>query len=302
MPEHWKSTVSLPSLWEKPHTNQDQPKYWCKHCSIYVKDTPVERKQHENTGKHQGNLKRFLQGIQKDHQRTERDKDRAKAEIDRLNRVTGASSSTSSQPSTNSVINKRSKPNATPLSAADQKRQWTQLAEMGIAVPQHARADMAMAGDWQTVSTREVRETVTEEDTKLNIGVRKRRLEDDDDIDGTPEIGVREAWGAATRSYPTTTDTAQDLNALLEVPVIKRQTPANEAIQQQQIESGSSDSEPIVKAEDSLDGEKQFQTSGEAPNISPDAEQKAETQPKAPAMEPEASEVPVFRKRKTKKS
>jgi len=154
MSDYWKSTVH-PTFYIRLLTVYadlvTQPKYWCKHCSAYVKDTPFERKQHENTGKHQGNLKRFLQGIQRDHAKNEREKDKAKAEVERLNRIAGVSSSStaplgatqSSRPSTSS---------SAPLSAADQKRQWAQLAEMGIAIPQSARIDTVMPGDWQVSS------------------------------------------------------------------------------------------------------------------------------------------------------
>ena len=51
MSEYWKST----------------PKYWCKHCGIYVRDTKLERTNHEATGKHQGALKRFLRDLHRGH-------------------------------------------------------------------------------------------------------------------------------------------------------------------------------------------------------------------------------------------
>src|SRR5256885_11873454 len=94
MSEYWKSTVR-----RNPATpldlltefNNGQPKYWCKHCSTYVKDTKFERAQHEATGKHQGNLRRFLKSIQDGHERGEREKQRARAEVERLNKVVAGS-------------------------------------------------------------------------------------------------------------------------------------------------------------------------------------------------------------------
>ena len=68
---------------------------------------------------------------------------------------------------------------------ADRKRQLAQLAEMGVAVPEDFRREMAMAGDWQTTSERLVYDNdfVKKEDGDdvkadgLNIGVRKRKFE-----------------------------------------------------------------------------------------------------------------------------
>lgn len=188
-----------------------------------MKDTLFERKQHENTGKHQGNLKRFLQGIQKDHAKNEREKEKAKAEIERLNRVTGEGTS-STRPSSSALpLSKTSKSTSTSLSAADQKRQWTQLAEMGIAVPEHARAKMAMVGDWQTVS-RKVVETQSNEqvDEKLNVGIRKRKLEDDEEQAEAPGPASRKGWGSTTKIYPGSQNMSEDLDSLLAGTIFKK--------------------------------------------------------------------------------
>lgn len=281
-----------------------QPKYWCKHCTIYVKDTPFERKQHENTGKHQGNLKRFLQGIQKDHQRSERDKDRAKAEVDRLNRITGSGTSTSSQQTPGPVVPKASKPGSSNLTGADQKRQWAQLAEMGIAVPEHARAEMAQAGDWQTVSIRKIAEEAIDEDNKLNIGVRKRRFEENEDDDERTEPVARKGWGSAMRTYPTAANTDQDLDVLLEAPVFKKRirgsdAPVNQTEAEASVDTSTSTSEPTIKTEDPLaTSTDQLATSVVAKS---EQQQEPETHQLPLASDTDTAQVPVFRKRKTKK-
>lgn len=212
MSEHWKST----------------PKYWCKHCSIYVKDTPFERKQHESTGKHQGNLKRFLSGIQKNHAKNEREKDQAKAEVDRLNRIAGASSTdpSTSSPSVQPLTTPASKKSSTTaLSVADQKRQWAQLAELGIAVPDSARADLAVPGNWQTLSRKLVSEPVDVVDDKLNIGVRKRKFEGQEEEEEAGEVVVRRGWGSTTKTYPGSTSTSEGLDSLLASSLFKKKKP-----------------------------------------------------------------------------
>ena len=57
MSEYWKST----------------PKYWCKHCSVYVRDTKLERTNHEATGRHQGAIKRSLRDLHRNAEQQERE-------------------------------------------------------------------------------------------------------------------------------------------------------------------------------------------------------------------------------------
>ncbi|RMZ80392.1 hypothetical protein DV738_g2811, partial [Chaetothyriales sp. CBS 135597] len=181
MSEYWKST----------------PKYWCKHCSTYVRDTPFERRQHESTAKHQGKLKHFLRDIQNNHERSEREKEKAKAEVERLNRITGTGvappSLASAKPSTRTPT--ASKEKGGQRTVDDQKRQWQQLADMGIKVPDHVRTEMAMAGDWQAVRQHNV-EGMSED--RLSVGVRKRKAadEEEDELEEIPQApSQKKVWG-----------------------------------------------------------------------------------------------------------
>ncbi|EXJ85059.1 hypothetical protein A1O3_05734 [Capronia epimyces CBS 606.96] len=196
MSEYWKST----------------PKYWCKHCSAYVKDTPFERKQHESTGKHQGNLRRFLRDIQNSHERSEREKERAKSEVERLSKVASGSTPTSSIATTAPA---KSQPLSVPKpptqAAADLKRQWAQLADMGIKVPEKARSEMAMPGEWKAVERQTINEAPAEE--ARNIGVRKRKYEDQEEEEEVEETIVNRVWGSTTKRYPG--DDKADLDELL---------------------------------------------------------------------------------------
>lgn len=220
----------------RSHTNlTPQPKYWCKHCNTYVKDTPLERKQHENTGKHQGNLKRFLQTIQNDHAKNEREKDKAKSEVERLNRVVGSKTSTAIPSSTHPLASSKTSSSSTSLSAADQKRQWAQLAEMGISVPESARAEVAMVGGWQVMSRRTEldSESSAANDEKLNIGVKRRKYDDDEEKDAVEEnekTAARRGWGSATKSYPGKPgQMSEDLETLLSIPISKKSKASEES-------------------------------------------------------------------------
>lgn len=107
-----------------------------------------------------------------------------------------------------------------------------QLAALGVAVPEDFRREMAMAGDWQTLSERPVfseSETkVRDEDVKpnnLNIGVRKRKFEGQGEEEEVGETVVRRGWGSAMRAYPG--DVEDDLDGLLErTNVVRRRDEA----------------------------------------------------------------------------
>lgn len=196
-----------------------QPKYWCKHCKTFVRDTKLERTNHEATPKHQGNIKRFLRDLHRGHEKDEREKQRAKDEVERLNGVvagapTSASASGEAPWRRKSAIPPSSGPRqATP---AERKAQLAQLAAMGVAVPEDFRREMAMAGDWQTISQKPVYENVEKkEDTndvkpslvtgdpsKISIGVRKRKFDGQEEEEEAGEKVVRKGWGSKLRAYP----------------------------------------------------------------------------------------------------
>ncbi|KAL8941803.1 MAG: hypothetical protein Q9216_002041 [Gyalolechia sp. 2 TL-2023] len=211
MSEYWKST----------------PKYWCKHCKIFVRDTKLEKTNHDATAKHQGNIKRFLRDLHRGHEREERDKDRAKSEVERLNGVVAEATSgpklTPLQRS-NAAGSGSSGREATP---AERKSQLARLAEMGVAVPEEYRREVAMAGDWQTLSERPMWVHVKKEDhlddfkdfkpdPTLNVGIRKRKIDGQEEDEEPGVRTVRKGWGSAIRRYPGSTgDNTDDLDALL---------------------------------------------------------------------------------------
>lgn len=279
-----------------------QPKYWCKHCEIYVKDTNFERKQHESTGKHQGNLRRFLQGIQKNHLQNEREKERTKAEVERLNRIAGAPSSTSEPAINKPPSSKSMKATTGSLSAADQKRQWAQLADMGIAVPEHARAEMAMVGDWQTISRKPVVEPEQSADDKLNVGVRKRKFDDDEDNEYIEESAARKGWGAATKRYPGNDDHVDDdLDSLIAQSIAKphQKAPADSLHFKAEPVDADVKPEPEV-TEDSAPPDNSSKTIAETSSDMLALESKVKTETDESNLGTAGESKPVFKKRKPK--
>jgi len=120
--------------------------------------------------------------------------------VERLNKVvTGSPAS----PSDYNVATSRNPapPSATPqASVAERKKQLAQLAEMGIAVPDEFRGEMAMAGDWKVISQRPVEETTSED--PLSVGVRKRKYEGQEEEEEAGEVLARRGWGSTSKRYP----------------------------------------------------------------------------------------------------
>ncbi|KAH7322991.1 hypothetical protein B0I35DRAFT_350518 [Stachybotrys elegans] len=216
MSEHWKST----------------PKYWCKHCACYVRDTKLERQNHEATAKHQGALKRFLRDLHRGHEREERDKERAKQEIARLNGVVAGSSSAASVSSS-----QHAGPSTKPSLAteAQLKKQREQLAELGVAMPSAFRPEMAMPGEWTVTSTRVIdpagQEKVGETAEMRATGIRKREVTEEEKEQEAAVQGLFKKprrWGRDSKALPHDEDKELDalLSGTLSSPKPKTEQPA----------------------------------------------------------------------------
>ncbi|PVH83187.1 hypothetical protein DL98DRAFT_413711 [Cadophora sp. DSE1049] len=198
MSEYWKST----------------PKYWCKHCKTYVRDTKLEKTNHEATPKHQGNLKRFLRDLHRGHEKDEKDKERSKTEVERLKGLVSGGGSSSAASSSSPVLGRGPTPSAPKPQAteASRKKQLAQLAEMGISIPGELRSGMAMPGEWQVTSERVIEPEGTEKKPEaLALGVRKRVV---DEEEAELNEAKKRRWGSTYRTHPTE-DGDDDLDALL---------------------------------------------------------------------------------------
>ena len=283
MSEYWKST----------------PKYWCKHCSVYVRDTKLERQNHESTGKHQGAIKRFLRDIHRGHENQEKEKDRAKREIDRLNGVVGSSSAGASS----SNASTSAPPASAQATTAQRQKQWEQLADMGIDVPTELRGNMAMAGEWTVTNTKVIDDTPkTDENGNVKVeavatGVRKRPKREGDD----EEEEALQALFKKPRKWGRDTKVAEeedlDLDALLNTSLKQAET-----VKQDQVESKSGNAAKKEEEKSPIKEESPDADQG----ISAPAKTEENTTDTAPVKAEDTSaagvEVPavVFKKRKPK--
>jgi hypothetical protein len=108
------------------------------------------------------------------------------------------------------------------LSPAERKRQLAQLAELGVAVPEDYRREVAMAGDWQVLSQRFIQDELKNESAEdkptmsvSNTDTRKRKLEGQDDEEQDSEPTTRRIWGSTVRDYPSRRIEDDTLDALL---------------------------------------------------------------------------------------
>jgi hypothetical protein len=253
MSEYWKST----------------PKYWCKFCKDYVRDTKTDRTKHDATPRHQGNIQRSLRNIHREKEQEERQTQRAKEEVARLNGIVGGKTGAVAGPITEASTGRRDAPKD--ASAEDRKRQIKQLADMGVAVPEEYRREMAMAGNWQAVKA-----TPTAEPPvgvlgpgSLAYGVRKRKIEEDEAEEAAEAAAAikQKQWGSKFKTYPGKRgrlgDASDDVEALLGGIITKdepRDEPKDEEVKQEQVEDVPTASEektdvqiPAIKKEESLD-------------------------------------------------
>jgi hypothetical protein len=189
-----------------------QPRYWCKHCKVYVRDTKLERTNHDATPRHQGNIKRFLRDLHRGHEKDEKEKDRAKNEVARLKGLVSGTGGESSS-SASAAGRLPPPPTKTVATTADRKAQVAQLAEMGIDIPDEFRGDMALPGGWQVTSQHIINpENDEKKPEAIGIGIRKR---DPDEVEDEDEKQIKKGkWGSAYKKAQPTEDD-DDLDALL---------------------------------------------------------------------------------------
>lgn len=128
-----------------------------------------------------------------------------------------------------------------------------QLAEMGVAIPQEYRADMALAGEWQTLSETKIEDREGLEGAARSIGVRKRKHEgDDEEEDHAPEPLESKGWGSRMKTYPgAQDDDDEDLDALLaSTKDLKKPKTAMPVAATEEAEEQKQELAPVPKTED----------------------------------------------------
>ena len=166
MAEYWKST----------------PKYLCKDCNLYVRDTNLERANHEATARHKAARQRTLREIHNRHEREEREKERARREVERVSGVVSGKSPASVSTTTPVAHGGVGGADVTAAELTEEQRraQLEQLASMGISIPDQLRGGIAMAGEWTVTRTRVISAGGEQKEKKKDVefrGVRIKKTE-----------------------------------------------------------------------------------------------------------------------------
>jgi hypothetical protein len=157
---------------------------------------------------------------------------RAKAEVERVSRAAGGASVPPISSTTATAKRPTTSQNVPPhASIAERKKQVAQLADMGIAVPDEFRREMAMAGDWKVVHERPIQEFTFDE--PLSVGVRKRKHPGEEEEEAGETVG-RKGWGSTTKLYPGShSGKDSNLDALLSgVSTVKKDEMSSDATQE----------------------------------------------------------------------
>ncbi len=293
MSEYWKSA----------------PNYWCKHCKIYVRDTKLEKTNHEATAKHQGAVRRALNSLHRGHERDEREQDRAKREIDRLNGIVSGTGSGKYDARQSGVPAAFASGSQEQGAKEQRQRQLEQLADLGVNIPDNLRRDMALAGEWSVTATRVVKEPGDEDEkqaeTSKAIGVRKRELEKTEEqkeeekaMEGLFKKPKR--WGRDSSTMPTEDDEldallGRDLTRPVKNPTAGAAEDADKITEEPNEDAGKTKADGAVTEEgqDTKTGVKQEAGPGTAEAVVDAAEASAATgTPEAPVV--------FFKKRKAK--
>lgn len=134
--------------------------------------------------KHQGSLKRFLRDLHRSNEREQNAASAAKREVARLNALVGGPSSTGASTFTGPTSVYK-QPAARGASEEERKRQLKELEALGVALPDEARRELAMVGDWEetSVEVRRAGEREMTEKEKVQVElarVQKRKFEEEE--------------------------------------------------------------------------------------------------------------------------
>ncbi|KAK6363730.1 hypothetical protein TWF730_001148 [Orbilia blumenaviensis] len=179
-------------------------RYWCERCKMFVKDTPLSRKDHEASPKHQHALQRFLRELHRNKEREAVAAENTKREAERLNNLENPEyvAKPLARRAADLTEKKPAKANAF-RSEEQKKKHLDELAALGVAMPESYRKEHAMAGEWETV--RVIERPVTPEDPESEESKRakRRKLGDvGEDDDGDEEETETRNFKMRTLEYP----------------------------------------------------------------------------------------------------
>ncbi|EWC48449.1 hypothetical protein DRE_02218 [Drechslerella stenobrocha 248] len=194
-------------------------RYWCERCKLFVKDSPLSRKDHEASPRHQHALQRFLRELHRSKEREVVAAENTKREAERLNNL--GNPDYVPEPLARRAADLVPKPTTKPntwRSEDQKKKHLDELAALGIAMPESYRKEHAMVGEWETVrvierpATPEDGEDAGSEDGSGNNRAKRRKLGGAEDED--EEETEAKSFTVRTMEYPGDTNVSGSIGGI----------------------------------------------------------------------------------------
>ncbi|EPS40470.1 hypothetical protein H072_5686 [Dactylellina haptotyla CBS 200.50] len=170
---------------------------------LFVKDSPLSRKDHEASPRHQHALQRFLRELHKNKEREAVAAENVKREAERLNNIDNPNYV--AKPLARraaDLIEKKPAKSGNWRSEEQKQKHFDELAALGVAMPESYRKEHAMAGEWETVRVIEPPVASDEEDEEAKRTKRRKLGEvGDEDAEDEEEAAVNN-FAVRTMDYP----------------------------------------------------------------------------------------------------
>ncbi|KAK6495384.1 hypothetical protein TWF481_003407 [Arthrobotrys musiformis] len=178
-------------------------RYWCDRCKMFVKDTPLSRKDHEASPKHQHALQRFLRDLHRNKEKEAVAAENTKREAERLNNLDNPDYVPKPLARRAADLVEKKPAKTSSFRSEDQKKKHLdELAALGVAMPESYRKEHAMAGEWETVRVIE-RPTTPDPEDEESKRAKRRKIGDvgEDDEDDEEETETKN-FTMRTLEYP----------------------------------------------------------------------------------------------------
>lgn len=203
------------------------------------------------------NVQKSLRLLHKNHERQEREKQRAHDEVARLKTSvsTNISKSDYSKAGSRDAPQAQKLPTSKNVTVDERKKQMSKLVEMGIAIPEEYRAEMAMAGDWHVVSETQPgpANVIKTELKESKIGpLTKRKSANEKEDDSEPDYSHidKNKWGSTIKQYPGwSEDENIDLISRTGLSSTNEQSPVKSEVKDELEEDQSANAQEDIAAE-----------------------------------------------------
>ncbi|KAI9634762.1 uncharacterized protein MKK02DRAFT_16402, partial [Dioszegia hungarica] len=133
--------------------------YWCKYCSIFIRDDAPSRRMHETGLKHSGNKERFIRDLYRNGNKAKIEKAEEAVQIARIEAVTGTGASASRLSTLDALRAQATHRPREPSRPADKLANYSSAKDLGFddeektsyEIEQELKGRAGEVGGWETV-------------------------------------------------------------------------------------------------------------------------------------------------------